>query len=368
MDAPYGYVRLLATKQALGYLEPYLDSPDFIADGSEADYFDEFSSNENDIDDLTLPDAKNWTTQARVPAGTSAGGQFGSSGGGSAGAGAGAGEAGAPGGAGGEAGGRAGMGDIGIDAKTAQGFQGGSAGAHIVQDADGNFSFTPERQALHDAIIRAELSGVPVSTDPTFTVMGGGPASGKTTLITKGIVEDIPQGKKAAQVNADLMKEQLPEWKSMGNDTAKAGFVHEESSYLAKRLTAAAIQRKTDVVLDGTGDSSPQSMEKKISGAKQAGYKVNGVYVTQPTELALQGALARGAKTGRYVNERVIIETHKGVSQTFPKIVGQFDSVKLYETRDMFTTGKAKLLGQGEKGKFTVVDKAGYQEFLDKGN
>jgi len=262
---------------------------------------------------------------------------------------------------------RAGMGDIRLSEQMVKDMKGGSAEKYLVQNQDGTYSFTPERQALHDKIIAEKLDGVPESADPTITFMGGGPASGKTTLIDSGVAGNIPKGKEAAQVNPDTMKEALPEYGSMGSDPTKAAFTHEESSYLSKRMTAAAIERKNDIVVDGTGDSAPESMIGKITTAKNAGYKVKGVYVTQPTEMALAGALARAQATGRRVSPEVITQTHRGVSQTFPAITNQFDSLELYDTRDLFSKGVATLVGSGKNGQFNIVDQALYQEFLDKG-
>jgi len=266
---------------------------------------------------------------------------------------------------------RVGMGDIKISDQMIKDMQGGSAAEHLVQNEDGSYSFTPERQALHDKLIADEMEGVQPSTDPTFTVMGGGPASGKSTLIASGKGGDIPEGKAAAQINPDTMKENLPEWEEMDGTEAgrfdRAGFLHEESSYLAKRHTAAAFERKTDAVLDGTGDSSPESMIGKITTAKNNGYKVNGVYVTTPTEQALSGALARAAETGRTVIPEVVRTTHAGVSRTFPAITNQFDSLKLFDTTQLYEKGIIKLIGSGTGGAFEVVDKVGYQTFLDKG-
>ncbi len=368
MKAPHGYVRLLPQKKDPGYLAPQISILSRNEAVYEPDSYDEYAASEHDIDDLTVPDAKMAPNQPRNPAGSSTGGQWvsargsGAAGGGNNGNAGGATTSGGPAG-----GGRPDMGDIPISAKDVKGFAGGSAEAHIVQNADGSFGFTAERQALHDKIISDALDGVPKSSDPTFTIMGGGPASGKTTLLERGYFGEVPKGKAAAQINSDVVKEQMPEWKSMGNDTKKAGFVHEESSYVAKRLVAASQQRQIDMVLDGTGDSSPQSMINKIDAARAAGYKVQAFYVSQPTEQAVAGAIMRGQKTGRYVNETIIRETHAGVSKTFPEIANRFDSVKLFDTGQLWTNGTVTLLAQGKGGSLTIVDQAGYQTFVDKG-
>lgn len=255
---------------------------------------------------------------------------------------------------------RKGMGDIPLSEETVGEMQGGSASPHIVKDANGNYMFTPERQALHDKIVAESVDGVPSSSDPTFTVMGGGPAAGKSSLIRDGGIEIAPD---SVEVNADLCKEKLPEWETAG--TSRAQFTHEESSYLAKRTQAAAMERSQNVLLDGTGDTSPQSMTKKIDTARNAGYKVEAHYVTLPTEMALENARIRGERTGRFVPDEVVRATHVGVSQTFPAVAHKFDSVKLYDTSVM---GKPRLIVSGVKGAIDVIDPKTYNEFLAKGN
>ena len=254
---------------------------------------------------------------------------------------------------------RKGMGDIPLSEEMVADMQGGSAAPHIVKDANGNYMFTPERQALHDKIVAESVEGIPSSSDPTYTVMGGGPAAGKSSLIRDGGVEIAPN---SVEVNADLCKEKLPEWKTAGD--ARAGITHEESSYLAKRTQAAAFERNQNVLLDGTGDTSAASMGKKIDAAHAAGYKVDANYVTLPTELAIQNAQIRGEKTGRFVPPEVVRVTHVGVSQTFPAVVHKFDSVKLYDTS---AQGKPRLILSGKKGVIDVIDQQGYNDFLAKG-
>jgi predicted ABC-type ATPase len=255
---------------------------------------------------------------------------------------------------------RKGMGDIPLSQDTVAEMQGGSASEHIVKDANGNYMFTPERQALHDKIVKESVEGVPSSDNPTYTVMGGGPAAGKSSIIKDGGVTIAPN---SVEVNADLCKEKLPEWQTAGS--SRAQFTHEESSYLAKRTQAAAFERQQNVLLDGTGDTSPASMNKKIDAARSAGYRVEAHYVTLPTDLAIKNARARGDVTGRYVPDEVVRATHVGVSQTFPAIAHKFDSVKLYDTT---TQGKPRLILSGASGAIDVIDPKAYNDFLAKGN
>lgn len=256
---------------------------------------------------------------------------------------------------------RPGMGDIKISDGMARDMATGSAGPHLVKGENG-WGFTPERQALHDQIVNDAVYGVPVSDNPTFYVMGGGPAAGKSTMISQGGAQ-VPDARSAVHVNSDDVKERIPDYQSMTakRDLQAAAFSHEESSYLAKRIQAAGMERRTDVVLDGTGDSSAASIGGKIDGARSRGYRVVGNYATVPTNVALERANARGLKTGRFVPETVIRETHKGVSAVFPDVVSKFDELNLFDT-----TSGPRLLARAVGGKLDVVDPSGYASFLAK--
>jgi predicted ABC-type ATPase len=255
---------------------------------------------------------------------------------------------------------RKGMGDIVLDESTVAEMQGGSAGEHIVKDKNGNYMFTPERQALHDKLVAESVDGIPSSENPTYVIMGGGPAAGKSSILDSGLVS-VP--KDTVEVNADVFKEKLPEWGNGGPGVSS--MVHAESSYLAKRTQAAAFERKQNVVLDGTGDTSVTSMNKKIDTAKANGYRVEANYVSLPTEMAIPIAEARALRSGRDVPVTFIRSQHAGVSQTFPAIAHKFDSVKLYDTT---IKGKPRLVVSGGGGKVDIIDQKLYNVFLAKGN
>jgi len=233
--------------------------------------------------------------------------------------------------------------------------------------ADG--SLTPERQRLHDELVAETLAGVPVSANPTVYMMGGGPASGKSMVINKGLV-DMPGKGKAAYVNADDFKEKLPEYDQMiraGKGDKAAPFVHEESSLLSKKALAAATAGKHDVVLDGTGDSSIESLSAKVASMRKNGHRVEATYVSLDTELAVSNAQARKAKTGRSVPEDVIRDTHASVSRVLPQALDRdlFDKVSLYDTN---VNGSPRLVMTKEKGKDPVIhDRKLWNDFIAKG-
>ena len=266
------------------------------------------------------------------------------------------------------------MGDIPITAGMLTDLKGSAAHPSIAAKhltADGKF--TPERQALHDKIVNDSLKGLPISKNKTFHILGGGPASGKSVFVKmKG--SGMPKDGTAAMINSDLIKEKLPEVTAMhkAGDKSWAAASHEESSYLAQRIQKAAMERGHKVVLDGTGDSGEAKLAAKIDLGHQAGYKVEGHYVTVPTDVALKRAAARAADPtsdsfGRVVNSDIIRHTHAAVSAVLPKIADRFDKVSLYDTNTAMGSAP-RLLMSSTKGSGVVVhDQGGYQSFLDKG-
>jgi len=260
---------------------------------------------------------------------------------------------------------RAGMGDIPISNDMAADMTKGSGGAYLQKNDKGNWEFTPERQALHDKIVQDSVNGVPRSDDPTVFMMGGGSASGKSRLRDSGKV-DVPKSKsgKAVDIDPDQYKKALPEYAAT-NEFDRAPFTHEESSYLSKRVTSAAMERKQDIVLDGVANSGAAKVQSKIDVAHANGYKVVANYVSRPTALALEGNLARGAKEGRYVATSELKKLHIGVSQTVPLVAKNFDSFNLFDTTNF---DDIKLVATGGKGKLDIVDAGLYSNFLAKAN
>ena len=244
---------------------------------------------------------------------------------------------------------------------------------HLVPDGRGGYEISQERALLHAQIVAEATGNVPVSSNPTFHMLGGGPASGKTSAIKAGFVE-VPGPDKAVHINADDAKAALPENRRMsqskndGDFFSAAAFAHEESSILAKQIQKKAIANGQDIVLDGTGDSSIEKLSAKVEEARQAGYKVNGVYVTIATDSAWSRAVKRAlGPEKRFVPESVVRTTHRDVSVTFPKAIAGhlFDRVTLIESHD---GGNPTLIGSGNRKTFTIADQAAYDTFLAKGD
>lgn len=218
-------------------------------------------------------------------------------------------------------------------------------------DKDGYLK--PEREALHKEIIDTLLQGkVPVEGQATMTMLGGGPASGKSSVMNPDTSGNIH----AVTVDPDMIKGMLPGYGDMAKESEEAAsFYHEESSALAKRFAGVAFSENYDVVYDGTGDGSVESVEKKIENARSHGYEVNAKYVTIDTEEAVRrnqarydDAKARG-ETPRLPKPDFVRECHAKVSRISIACASEFDSIEVWDNNGAW--GEQKLIATGGSGK-----------------
>ncbi len=243
--------------------------------------------------------------------------------------------------------------------------------------------WTPERSALHDAL-RAEVLreggltkdqkalGPPQPTDhPHVVMLGGGPASGKSTVLGAG---GFPLPDHPVTINPDDVKERMPEYQHMlnGDDASKlnaANFQHEESSSVSKMMLSDALSgdQKYNTVYDATGDNSLKSIMDKVAGFYAAGAeRVDGRYVTCDTETAVQRAIARGEATGRVVNEAMLRDVHSNLSVTVPAAVEQriWDSFQLWDTNGASPALIASY--ESKDAPYIIHDPVAYDRFLAK--
>ena len=239
---------------------------------------------------------------------------------------------------------------------------------------DGQLVLSPEREKLHQDAVQELFNGAvkPAEGEPkVFTMMGGGSAAGKGTIQKFGVA-NLPDAKHSPVIDADELKKRIPEYTdtAFSEDHEKAAsMAHEESSAMAKRAMQAAFANGYNCTLDGTGDGSLNSMKKKIQAARDAGYQVNGVYVTCPTELAVERN-AKRSKTDEYnrmVPESEVRKIHQKVSAIFEQVAPLMDNCKLYDTNQ--GDGKPpKLIAEYKNGQRVIHDQKLYDAFLAKAN
>lgn len=238
--------------------------------------------------------------------------------------------------------------------------------AHM--DKDGNL--TPEREKLHKEIIDNLLKGkVSVEGQATMTMLGGGPASGKSSVMNP----DTSKNKNAVTVDPDHIKTMLPGYSEMTKKTDQAAaYYHEESSAIAKRFAEVAFSENYNVIYDGTGDGSNKSVQKKIDGARAKGYRVEGKYVSIDTEEAVRrnqkrydDAKAKG-ENPRLPPVDMVVATHTKCTDISVAMAKNFDYIEIWDNNG--ARGQQKLIATGGSGKGLVAkDKAGFDRYLAKG-
>jgi predicted kinase len=230
---------------------------------------------------------------------------------------------------------------------------------------NGNNELRFERTLLHAAICEDLLRDRSRHSPPTVVFMAGGPASGKSTLITQlGLAVD------AIVIDVDRLREELPEyaeWQTERPEDA-ANLTHREASQIAKQILAAALERGHDVVFDAAGGDDDDGFSSKIRGALQRGVRVRVCYATVPVELAEAREAKRFAETHRRVPTDILRSKHSEVSRGLANVAAlKVDLIEVYDT----STNPPRLLAHGAGGgglnSLEVVDQGGYADFLSKG-
>lgn len=249
----------------------------------------------------------------------------------------------------------------------------GSIRDHLAEGGETEELIDDKRVELHEAII-AGILDVPTDVEePEFLFLGGGPASGKSSIVKSGTIELPPE---AAMINADEVKDQIPEYnelRSAGEKTA-AGYTHEESSLVASQARTRAVQQKSNVVLDGTGNSDIKKMRAKIEDARSRGYKVRGRYVTVPTDVALARSEARAKDPKsdsymRWVPPDVIEDAHISVTNTTLAVLaeGLFDDFELYDTNGASPDDPPRPILRATRDSVEIIDQELWEAFVNKG-
>lgn len=232
-------------------------------------------------------------------------------------------------------------------------------GKTIKENTNENGEWTSEREAVHSKIIDNAFSGVKKAKGkPVTTFMGGGPASGKS-YVRKNLGDAIglPKPDEAVKIDPDECKAQLPEYTN-----ENPGLVHAESSAVAKRIWQLARENGYNTLYDGTGDGSVAGMEKKIRQARESGNVVNAVYIYTPVENAIEQSKNRDRK----LDEDLVVDIHRKVSEIVPQIAKDFDDIKIVYNKKGETP---KVIAEGGNGKpLRAIDKKLYQDFLDVKN
>jgi predicted ABC-type ATPase len=157
---------------------------------------------------------------------------------------------------------------------------------------------------------------------PTALFMAGGAASGKTSALN---AQPDLRPPSAVSVNADDVKEKLPEFNQQkdAGERAAAVTTHKESSDVAKMTSAVTLDLGLNVVVDGTGNKSIEDFRGRLTKMRDAGYEIDLLVVSLPTDEAVVRATTRATTEGRWVPEPEIRKAHRQVSRNLDALKGE---------------------------------------------
>lgn len=189
----------------------------------------------------------------------------------------------------------------------------------------------PERAELHSAITDhfiGKAKSVPKDETPVAVLMMGAPASGKSSMV-KGLDTST-----FAKVDPDGIKEKLPEYRDgvAQKHRPSAMNVHEESSWLAKKIRDQAIGERKNILFDGTGRNQ-KGYEDLITKLKDKGYKVTLMMAHVDKETGKDRALKRAEHTGRWVKPDFIDDAYAHIPRNFEPLSKRADHFQLWDNR-----------------------------------
>lgn len=227
-----------------------------------------------------------------------------------------------------------------------------------------NAVYTPERQKLHEDIIKKIISekleaAKPKNGEqPTFQILGGRGGSGKSTFNKKKSDAGVYNEDNVIVVDPDALKEELANASGEGWEGWKAKAYHEESSDLSKMLMKAAMAQGLNIVMDITMSNADKQIEE-LKMAKNSGYKTGAYYMHVPKQESLKRAIKRYIEspteknvedfTGRFVPPEVLLNM-TGNEANFDKVKDYADDWSFYDNFIPFekdpVTGKNKYMAE----------------------
>ena len=175
--------------------------------------------------------------------------------------------------------------------------------------------YAPERLKVHEETFKKFFedhekrfgSLPPMGLEhPTVTFMAGMPGAGKSTAAA-----DLDASPNSITIDPDTMKKYMPEYRSGLGSNATA----RESGDIADKLMAIAVQKRMNIVIDGTMKTSGTKAEPtlgdgalgKMAAFKEAGYRVEARFVDVTVEESISSTTNRfhqqftSAGFGRFV-------------------------------------------------------------------
>jgi predicted ABC-type ATPase len=195
------------------------------------------------------------------------------------------------------------------------------------------YAGSPEREALRQKVAREYLDKATPVENPQIIVLGGGTASGKTSIAEVARAEQP----NAVRIDTDEFNTKLPDYAELQkSDPQNAAMrVHDEAKMISKSVLEQAVKERKNIILDASTSGSDSAA--KIQMLKDAGYKVDLRFVDVPVEEAIRRANQRALTSdnptnrGRFLPEELIREKHAAAAKAFEKLKGMADNATLYD-------------------------------------
>ena len=180
----------------------------------------------------------------------------------------------------------------------------------------------PKAERIYQKFRKQGLESTSAQEHPRAILLGGQPGSGKSYL--RGIVrKDFSDKGGTVVIDPDILREDDPLFiEQSQTDPIHAGDrSHEQASTLAKRLTAAMVSERRNLIIDGTM-GNPESIRKKIHLLRQHGYAIDvHVMAVNPELSKVQSNLrferqVAGSGRGRFVPKTVHDAAYEGLSRS----------------------------------------------------
>lgn len=188
---------------------------------------------------------------------------------------------------------------------------------------DANGKYTPKRLKLHREIIDEVKEGLFCieNDEPIAILMGGSPASGKSTFLKKYAPYLLSE--ELLKIDADEVRAKLPEYEGWN-----ASQTHLETNDIIKTLLSdkvIGIPCKTDLIYDGTMTSVDRYIDL-IDLLKKLGYKIFVVFIDNvPKDVVIDRALNRYRNDGRFVPLEVIENSYTKGRDSFNEVKKEAD-------------------------------------------
>lgn len=232
-------------------------------------------------------------------------------------------------------------------------------GSHTINST----KYTKERYSLHQRIvsmIERPDSSPKKGHKPIAVLIGGGTASGKTTMRKRMIEKELHSKLiRTTVVDFDEIKEYIPEYSVYKKIDANqaATLVHKESCDIGVLLLKKLIKDRKNFIFEGTM-ARTRRYKSLVNQLRKHGYDILVYVADVPILVAKKRADERARLTGRKIPHKVIENTHKLVPRTFLEIKDVVDRYRIYDNQNGFV-----LIASN-----SFIDRRKYSVFLKKGS